>query len=60
MDSSFYWQLFVLSLICFMLYTLYALGRSSLSSDKKLLWCILILGFPLFGSIAYFVAARGS
>jgi hypothetical protein len=53
-----YWQIFILLLIVFIIYTLYKLSRSGLSADKKLIWCILILIFPLLGSIAYMLAGQ--
>jgi hypothetical protein len=58
MDSSVYWQIFILLLIVFIIYTLFKLGKSSLPSDKKLIWCILILVFPIIGSIAYLLVGK--
>ncbi|SEN62131.1 Phospholipase_D-nuclease N-terminal [Flavobacterium sp. CF108] len=53
-----YWQIFILLLIVFIIYTLYKLGKSGLSADKKLIWCVLILIFPLIGSIAYMLTGQ--
>ncbi|MGL4583739.1 MAG: PLD nuclease N-terminal domain-containing protein [Flavobacterium sp.] len=38
-----------------MLYSLYHLGKSSLDSRQKLVWCLVIIFIP-FGFVAYLLA----
>ncbi|WHT38287.1 MULTISPECIES: PLDc N-terminal domain-containing protein [Myroides] len=54
----FIWQLFILSLLVFILYSLYQVAQSDNSWDRKIIYCVLILVFPLFGSFVYFFMNR--
>ncbi|WP_300485188.1 PLDc N-terminal domain-containing protein [Flavobacterium sp.] len=56
--SVFYWQLFLLCLIVFIIFSLFRLSKSRLESDRKIIWCILILAFPVLGSLAYFIVGN--
>ncbi|QQU04340.1 PLDc N-terminal domain-containing protein [Myroides odoratus] len=54
----FIWQLFILSLLVFILYSLYHVAQSNNTWDRKIMYCVLILVFPLFGSFVYFFMNR--
>lgn len=48
------WQLFVLvAIVLLPIYCFYKLGKASIDSDRKLLWCLIILLIPVLGSLAY-------
>ncbi len=54
----FFLQLLLLCLIAFIIFSLFKLGISKMNLDKKLIWCILILAFPVSGSLAYFIVGN--
>ncbi|MDR0229001.1 MAG: PLD nuclease N-terminal domain-containing protein [Flavobacteriaceae bacterium] len=48
------WQLFILFIaIVLPTVVLYKLGKSPLDSNRKLLWCLIVIFIPFFGSLAY-------
>ncbi|WP_158962812.1 PLDc N-terminal domain-containing protein [Myroides fluvii] len=56
--SIVFWQLFLISLLLFTIYSLYKVSQSKASSSQKLLYAFLILFFPLLGSLFYFFISR--
>lgn len=48
-------QMIMPILIAFIIFSLFRLSKSRLESDRKIIWCILILAFPVLGSLAYFI-----
>gem|GEM_PF-5702136 len=56
--SILFWQLFLLCILVFMFYNFYLLGQSGYSSQQKVLYSLLILLLPLFGSLVYFFFLR--
>ncbi|MGG5578282.1 hypothetical protein ACPDHL_13195 [Myroides sp. C15-4] len=47
------WQVFIIGIILLMIYSLYRVGQSSYSTNKKILFFFMVLFFPLFGSLAF-------
>ncbi|HZL35774.1 MAG TPA: PLD nuclease N-terminal domain-containing protein [Tepidisphaeraceae bacterium] len=53
------WAVFAVLVFVFELWMLIDCVTSRMKNDKKLLWCFLILVFPLIGSVLYLFVARG-
>ncbi|WP_413511715.1 PLDc N-terminal domain-containing protein [Myroides odoratus] len=47
------WQLFLISLFLFTIYALYRVSKSNYTLNKKLIFCFIILLFPLLGGIFF-------
>ncbi|MBB1140001.1 PLD nuclease N-terminal domain-containing protein [Myroides sp. WP-1] len=56
--SIIFWQLFLIGILLFTIYSLYQVSQSKESSNQKLLYAFLILFFPLLGSLFYFFVSR--
>ncbi|MGG5507210.1 MULTISPECIES: PLDc N-terminal domain-containing protein [unclassified Myroides] len=53
-----FWQIVILGLLLFTVYSLYQVSQSTASTTQKLLYAFLILFFPLLGSLFYFFVSR--
>ncbi|MEO4005763.1 PLDc N-terminal domain-containing protein [Flavobacterium sp. CAU 1735] len=51
-------QMIMPLLAAFIIFSLFRLSKSRLESDRKIIWCILILAFPVLGSLAYFIVGN--
>jgi len=49
----------VIGAVCFIAMSLIRLGQAKLDEIPRFLWALLILGFPIVGSLAFFLVAPG-
>ncbi|MBA3053081.1 MAG: hypothetical protein ABII20_03975 [Candidatus Omnitrophota bacterium] len=49
----------VIGAVCFIVMSLIRLGHAKLDEIPRFLWALLILGFPIVGSLAFFLVAPG-
>ena len=49
------WQLALVIFLVLIPFSLYILGVSKRNTKEKMIWCFIILVFPIMGSLAYFL-----